>query len=83
MDTGKIKTSVSLDPTVLRALDELSTLPDYQGMSRSAVIEEVVRRQVALETKARRDQRDLKILNEQADTMESEVNETLDYQVEP
>ena len=83
MDTGKIKTSVSLDPTVLRALDELSTLPGYQGMSRSAVIEEVVRRQVALETKARRDQRDLKILNEQADTMESEVNETLDYQVEP
>jgi hypothetical protein len=83
MDPGKIKTSVSLSPSVLQALDQLATLPAYQGMSRSALIEKIVSKQVALEMKVRRDQRDLEILNEQADEMESEVIEVLDYQVEP
>ncbi len=74
----KIKTSVTLSEELLEEIDRLAGA----SKNRSAVIERAVRVLIALETRRRRDARDLAILNKQADHLNREALDALSYQVD-
>ena len=75
----KIKTSITLSPDTLRAIDELAG----DTSNRSRVIERAVREFIARHQRAIRDQRDFEILNRAADGLNREAEDVLSYQVEP
>jgi len=72
----KEKTSVTLSTKVLAGIDR------HAGtrMSRSAFIEQVLQRYLAMEERARSDARDLELLNKAADKLNGEMEDVLDYQ---
>jgi len=74
----KIKTSVTLDELVLRAIDKATT----RGRSRSRVIEEAAREFLARRARASREARDLAILNEMAEELNGEMEDVLAYQAD-
>ncbi|MEW6220577.1 MAG: ribbon-helix-helix domain-containing protein [Thermodesulfobacteriota bacterium] len=75
----KIKTSITLSDDVLAAIDQWSG--DFKN--RSAFIETAVRAYVAQLLRLERERRDLAILNREADRLNQEAAEVLDYQVMP
>ncbi len=72
----KEKTSVTLSPDVLAEVDRLAG----PRLSRSAFIEDVLRRFLKEEERARRNAREVELLNRAADELGAEVLETLEYQ---
>lgn len=74
----KIKTSVTLSPETLNAIDEIAG----ELLNRSRVIELAVLEFIDRRRRADRDARDLEILNRSADGLNEEVEDILGYQVE-
>ncbi len=74
----KVKTSVTLDPETLRAIDEIAGA----HLNRSRIIEQAVLELIERRRRADRDARDLEILNRSADVLNQEVEDILGYQVE-
>jgi metal-responsive CopG/Arc/MetJ family transcriptional regulator len=75
----KVKTSVTLSASTLKAVDELAG----PGMARSRIIEQAVLEFVERRRRQLRDQRDLAILNRSADRLNRELEDVLAFQVEP
>jgi len=73
----KVKTSITLSKEVLETIDKRSG----SGRSRSEFVEEAVRNYVAQLVKREAEARDLEILNRQADKLNEEASDVLDYQV--
>jgi metal-responsive CopG/Arc/MetJ family transcriptional regulator len=74
----RIKTSVTIDERVLRAIDRTTT----RTRSRSRVIEDAAREFLARRARAARESRDLAILNESADALNREMEDVLAYQAD-
>ena len=72
----KEKTSVTLSPEILAGIDRLAGTKH----SRSAVIERVLRRYLREKERATREARDLKLINDAAESLNLEAAEVLDYQ---
>ena len=74
----RVKTSVTIDERVLKALDKVTTL----SRSRSRLIEDAAREFLARRARATREARDLAILNESAADLNQEMEDVLDYQAD-
>ena len=74
----KVKTSVTLSAETLREVDRLAG----RRFSRSRVIEQAVREFIARRARARREARDLELLNSAADDLNREMEDVLGYQAE-
>jgi metal-responsive CopG/Arc/MetJ family transcriptional regulator len=72
----KVKTSVTIDETLLRAIDKAAT----KGRSRSRIIEDATRLYLAGRSRAAREARDLAILNAAAEDLNREMEDVLAYQ---
>jgi metal-responsive CopG/Arc/MetJ family transcriptional regulator len=72
----RVKTSVTIDERVLRAIDKATT----RTRSRSRLIEDAAREYLARRSRAAREARDLAILNEVADDLNREMEEVLAFQ---
>jgi len=74
----RVKTSVTIDERILRAIDK-ATGPNR---SRSRVLEEAAREFLARRARATREARDLAILNESAPALNREMEDVLGYQAD-
>ena len=74
----RVKTSVTIDERVLRAIDKTTT----RHKSRSRVIEDAAREFLARRKRTAREARDLEILNQAADDLNREMNDVLAFQAE-
>lgn len=74
----KVKTSVTLSPATLRAIDEIAG----EQRNRSRIIEQAVLELIERRRRARRDARDLEILNRSAEALNEEIEDILGYQAE-
>lgn len=74
----RVKTSVTIDERVLRAIDRVTS----RNRSRSRVIEDAAREFLARRVRAAREARDLQILNDAADALNLEMAEVLVYQAD-
>ncbi len=74
----RVKTSVTIDERVLRAIDKAVT----RTRSRSRVIEDAAREYLARRDRAAREARDLAILNESAVALNEEMEDVLAYQAD-
>ena len=72
----KQKTSITLSPETIRAIDELAG----ETSNRSRIIERAVLEFLERRRRELREKRDLEILNEAADELNREVEDVLDYQ---
>ena len=73
----KSKTSITLSADVLEAVDKIAN----GNRTRSEIIERAVREYIQRMADAKRDQRDLEILNRSAKRMARESKDALKYQV--
>ena len=74
----RLKTSVTIDERVLRAIDKATT----RTRSRSRLIEDAAREFLARRARSAREARDLAILNEAADALNREMDDVLAYQAD-
>jgi metal-responsive CopG/Arc/MetJ family transcriptional regulator len=75
----KVKTSITLSPDVLRAVDRAGG-----GRSnRSRVIETALREFMERRARAARDRRDIEIINRSAEALNREAADVIAYQAEP
>lgn len=74
----RVKTSVTIDQNVLRAIDKTA---GRRG-SRSRVIEDAAREFLARRARSAREARDLEIINAAADDLNREMEDVLAYQVD-
>jgi metal-responsive CopG/Arc/MetJ family transcriptional regulator len=74
----RVKTSVTIDERVLKAIDKATT----RGRSRSRLIEDAAREFLARRARSAREARDLAILNEAADALNLEMEDVLTYQAD-
>lgn len=74
----RVKTSVTIDERVLRAIDKATT----PSRSRSRILEEAAREFLARRARAARESRDLKILDDAADGLNREMEDVLSYQAD-
>ncbi|HET7293637.1 MAG TPA: hypothetical protein VFM88_14530 [Vicinamibacteria bacterium] len=74
----RVKTSVTIDASVLRAIDKVST----RQRSRSRIMEDAAREFLARRARSAREARDLEILNVSADALNREMEDVLAYQAE-
>lgn len=74
----KRKTSISLSPETIRAIDRLAG----KGRSRSAVIEWAIRELHRAEMRRLRDARDTALINAHAAKLEKEALDALKYQAD-
>jgi metal-responsive CopG/Arc/MetJ family transcriptional regulator len=72
----RVKTSVTIDERVLRAIDKATT----RSRSRSRLIEDAAREYLARRGRAAREARDLSILNEAAVELNREMDDVISYQ---
>ena len=75
----KVKTSITLSPQTIDAIDQIAG----PGMNRSRIIEEAIVEYVERQRRRVREARDLEILNRAADELNREMEEILEYQIEP
>ena len=78
MGSMRVKTSVTIDERVLRAIDKVAT----RTRSRSRVIEDAARDYLARRARSAREARDLEILNAQAEALNREMDDVLAYQAD-
>jgi metal-responsive CopG/Arc/MetJ family transcriptional regulator len=74
----RVKTSVTIDERVLRAIDKATT----RARSRSRVIEDAAREFLARRARAAREARDLAILDQSAEALNREMDDVLACQVD-
>lgn len=74
----RVKTSVTIDERVLRAIDKATS----RNRSRSRVLEDAAREFLARRVRAAREARDLEILNSAADALNREMDDVLAYQAD-
>jgi len=74
----KVKASITLSSSTLRAVDRLAK----KGTSRSAIIETAILAYLVQSERARRDARDLEIINASADDLNREMEGILEDQVD-
>jgi metal-responsive CopG/Arc/MetJ family transcriptional regulator len=74
----RVKTSVTIDESVLRAIDKATS----RTRSRSRVIEDAAREFLARRARTAREARDLDILNAAADELNREMQEVLAFQAD-
>jgi metal-responsive CopG/Arc/MetJ family transcriptional regulator len=74
----RVKTSVTIDSRVLKAIDKATT----PTRSRSRVIEDAAREYLARRARAAREARDLAILNESASALNAEMEDVLAFQAD-
>jgi metal-responsive CopG/Arc/MetJ family transcriptional regulator len=74
----RVKTSVTIDARVLRAIDKARG----RNRSRSRVIEDAAREFLARRARGAREARDLAILNGAADALNAELDDVLTYQAD-
>ena len=74
----KVKTSISISQDVLKTIDSLAG----SARHRSDFIEAALRAYIALKIRQRQNEHDLEILNRNADRLNKEAEDILDYQVE-
>jgi metal-responsive CopG/Arc/MetJ family transcriptional regulator len=74
----RVKTSVTIERKVLRAVDRVVT----RGRSRSRIIEEATVEYLARRARAAREARDLVILNREAESLNREMEDVLTFQVD-
>ncbi|MEW6366606.1 MAG: hypothetical protein AB1714_18410 [Acidobacteriota bacterium] len=74
-ETTKVKTSVTLSRKLLRAIDRTG-----RRVNRSEFIEKAAWTLIERKAKAERDARDLEILNANADDLNAEALDVLEYQ---
>jgi len=74
----RVKTSVTIEESVLRAIDKAAT----RHRSRSRIIEDAAREFLARRARAAREARDLVILNGVADELNEEMEDVLSYQAD-
>lgn len=72
----RVKTSVTIDERLLRAIDKAAT----RTRSRSRLIEDAARDYLARRSRAAREARDLAIINDVADDLNREMDDVLTYQ---
>jgi len=72
----RVKTSVTIDEKVLKAIDKAAS-PER---SRSRILEDAAREFLERRKRALREERDLAILNDSADALNSEMEDVLGYQ---
>jgi metal-responsive CopG/Arc/MetJ family transcriptional regulator len=72
----RVKTSVTIDEKVLRALDKAAT----RSRSRSRLIEDAAREYLARRGRAAREARDRALLDAAADALNREMEDVLSYQ---
>ena len=72
----RVKTSVTIDERVLKAIDKAAT----RTRSRSRIMEDAAREFLARRARAARETRDLAILNDSADALNREMEDVLTYQ---
>jgi metal-responsive CopG/Arc/MetJ family transcriptional regulator len=73
----KVKTSITVDKDLLKAVDALST----QYKNRSEFIEVALQSYIAQITRRQQNAKDLEIINHYADDLNTEALDVLDYQV--
>ena len=74
----RVKTSVTIDEQVLRAIDKATT----RSRSRSRLLQNAAREFLARRARAAREARDLAILNESAKDLNKEMEDVLGYQAD-
>jgi metal-responsive CopG/Arc/MetJ family transcriptional regulator len=74
----RVKTSVTIDERVLRAIDRAAT----RGRSRSRVLEDAARDYLARQARAARDARDRQRIDLVAEDLNREMDDVLSYQVD-
>jgi metal-responsive CopG/Arc/MetJ family transcriptional regulator len=74
----RIKTSVTIDERVLKAIDKATT----RTQSRSRLIEDAAREFLARRARAARESRDREILDRSADALNREMEDVLSYQAD-
>jgi metal-responsive CopG/Arc/MetJ family transcriptional regulator len=74
----RVKTSITIDESVLRAIDKATS----GTRSRSRVIEDAAREFLARRARTAREARDLDILNAAADELNREMQEVLGFQAD-
>lgn len=74
----RVKISVTIDESVLRAIDKATS----RGKSRSRLIEDAAREFLARRTRTARETRDLVILDSVADDLNREMDDVLSYQAD-
>jgi|HubBroStandDraft_2_1064218.scaffolds.fasta_scaffold137375_2 metal-responsive CopG/Arc/MetJ family transcriptional regulator len=72
----KEKTSVTLSPEVLKGIDRLAG----SKQSRSAFIESVLQQYLRQRARAQRDARDMEIINRNAEQLNRDALDALEYQ---
>jgi metal-responsive CopG/Arc/MetJ family transcriptional regulator len=75
----KVKTSITLAPEVLEAVDRVAG----STSSRSEVIELAIREFLITRARAKRDARDVELINKFADELEVEMADVRLHQIEP
>jgi len=75
----KVKTSITLSPQTLRAIDDIAD----SSTSRSQIVEQAVIEFIERHRRQHREARDLEILNGSAAVLNREVEDILLYQIEP
>jgi predicted transcriptional regulator len=74
----RVKTSITLAPATLRAIDELAD----DRETRSALIERAILDFVARRRRTERDARELELIDRDADALNRETAATLEFQVD-
>ncbi len=74
----RVKTSVTLSPKTLELVDRLAG----KTSSRSRIIEEAIEAYAAVQARAARDQRDLEIINRNAEALNREIADALEFQAD-
>jgi metal-responsive CopG/Arc/MetJ family transcriptional regulator len=74
----RVKTSVTIDEAVLRAIDRATTAK----RSRSRILEDAAREFLRRRSRAAREERDRRILDESADALNLEMDDVLTFQGE-
>ena len=71
----KVKTSITLSEEIIAAIDRLTR----KGGSRSETIERLLKQSFAAEARRARGRKDLKIINDNAETLNEEAEDVLTY----
>jgi metal-responsive CopG/Arc/MetJ family transcriptional regulator len=74
----KTKTSVTLSSDLVRALDKAA----HRGESRSAAIERLLREGLGAQARRAADARDRALIDRQADALNAQVQDVLEYQAD-
>jgi metal-responsive CopG/Arc/MetJ family transcriptional regulator len=76
----KEKTSITLSKEILKGIDRIAGAKKGLKRSRSALIEAVLAQYLRQQARAQVEARDLELLNQAADELNSEVEDVLRYQ---